>query len=162
MDAASVRRPGLTVWLILVVIVLLIVLLWLNARAGGPPFVWVCTPANYDIGNNSSAEIDIFNGSGTTANVAAHFLAKNGTNLTGATIPGTNPTATYPGQSGSATVALGPGNTLILPYVTGAGTRANNNGLMASVSVTSDQPIVVGSMMANGPPNAIPCSFLHK
>src|SRR5262245_53665414 len=26
------------------------------SSAGGPPFVWVCTPANYDIGNNSSAE----------------------------------------------------------------------------------------------------------
>ena len=44
--------------------------------SGGPPFVWVCTPANYDFVNNGVAEIDIFNGSGTTANVAAHFLAK--------------------------------------------------------------------------------------
>src|SRR5262245_6082282 len=31
-----------------------------GASAGGPPFVWVCTPANVDIGNNNSAEIDIF------------------------------------------------------------------------------------------------------
>lgn len=133
-----------------------------GASAGGPPFVWVCTPANYDIGNNSNAEIDIFNGSDTTANVAAHFLSKNGTNLAGANIPGTNPVVTYPGQTGSNTVALGARNTLIIPYQTGAGIRANDNGLMASVSVTSDQPIVVGSQMANGPPNAIPCSLLPK
>jgi len=65
-------------------------------------------------------------------------------------------------QTGTTTVALAAGNTLILPYQTGAGTRANDNGLMASVSVTSDQPIVLGSMMANGPPNAISCSKLPK
>src|SRR5713101_9738259 len=51
-----------------------------GSSAGGPPFVWVCTPANYDIGNNgNNNDIDIFNGSSTTANVAAHFLAKDGT-----------------------------------------------------------------------------------
>ena len=117
-----------------------------GADAGGPPFVWVCTPANVDIGNNNSGEIDIFNGSSdTSANVAAHFLAKDGTNLAGASIPGTNPVATYPGQTGSDTVALGPRNTLNIPYQIGAGIRANDNGLLASVAVTSDQPIVVGS-----------------
>ena len=130
--------------------------------AGGPPFVWVCTPANYDIGNNSNAEIDIFNGSGTTANVAVHFLAKNGTNLAGATIPSAPPGSTYPGQTGSTTVAVAADNTLILPYFTGAGIRASDNNLMASVKVTSDQPIVVGSMLANGPPNAVPCNALQK
>ena len=130
--------------------------------SGGPPFVWVCTPANYDFGNNGTAEIDIFNGSGTTANVAAHFLAKNGANLAGAPIPGTSPVVTYPGQTGSTTVAVASLNTLIIPYQTGGGLRANSNGLLASVRVTSDQPIVVGSQMANGPPQAVPCSFMHK
>src|SRR5688572_27324498 len=33
----------------LVAIVSLVVL---TGCAGGPPYVWVCTPANYDIGNN--------------------------------------------------------------------------------------------------------------
>ena len=126
---------------------------------GGPPFVWVCTPANYDFANNGQAEIDIVNGSGATANVSAHFLAKNGASLSGANIPGTNPAATYPTNN---TVALGHLNTLILPYQTGAGLRANDNGLLASVLVTSDQPIVVGSNLFNGPAQAVPCMFMHK
>lgn len=133
-----------------------------GASSGGPPFVWVCTPANYDFGNNGTAEIDIFNGSGTTANITTHFLAKDGTNLSGANIPGTNPVAAYPGQTGNATVALGSQNTLILPYQTGAGFRATDNNLVASVSVTSDQPIVVGSEMSNGPPQAVPCNRLPQ
>ena len=130
--------------------------------SGGPPFVWVCTPANYDFGNNTTAEIDIFNNSANTANVNVYFLAKNGTNLAGATVPVTNPPVTYPGQTGSATVPIAPLNTLILAYQTGAGLRANSNALLASVRVTSDQPIVVGSQLANGPPQAVPCSLMHK
>jgi hypothetical protein len=150
------------VCVILVIVVLVIILVSRGSSGGGPPFVWVCTPANYDIGNNSNAEIDVFNGGPAQANVAVHFLAKNGANLTGASIPGTNPVATYPGQTGTATVTLAADNTLIVPYVTGSGIRANSNSLMASVRVTSDQPIVVGSMMANGPPNAISCSHMPR
>ena len=130
--------------------------------SGGPPFVWGCTPANYDFGNNGQAEIDVFNGSETTANVAVHFLAKNGANLAGQPIPGTNPVVNYPGQTGSATVAVASLNTLILPYQAGAGLRAQSNGLLASVRVTSDQPIVVGSNLFSGPPHAVPCMFMHK
>ena len=130
--------------------------------SGGPPFVWVCTPANYDFGNNGTAEIDIFNGSGTTANVAAHFLAKNGANLAGAPIPATNPVVTYPGQTGNTTVAVASLNTLIVPYQTGGGLRAQSNSLLASVRVTADQPVVVGSNLFNGPPQAVPCMFVHK
>jgi hypothetical protein len=133
-----------------------------GASSGGPPFVWVCTPANYDIGNNSTAEIDVFNGSGTSANVAVHFLAKDGTNLAGATIPSAPPGTVYPGHTGATTVAVAADNTLIIPYMTGAGIRATDNGLLASVRVTSDQPIVVGSQMANGPPNAISCSHMVR
>lgn len=133
-----------------------------GSSSGGPPFVWVCTPANYDLasgGNNS--EIDIFNGSSTTANVAAHFLAKDGTNLAGSVIPGNSP-AVYPGQTGSTTVTLAPQNTMILPYLTGAGTRATNNSLLATVSVVSDQPIVVGYNIPFGGLQATPCSLLPK
>jgi hypothetical protein len=134
-----------------------------GSSAGGPPFVWVCTPANYDIGNNgNNNDIDIFNGSSTTANVAAHFLAKDGTNLAGAVIPGTNPVATYPGQTGSTTVALPSQNTLIIPYQTGSGNRATDNGLLATVSVVSDQPIVVGFQIAFGAFQATPCSLLPR
>ena len=81
--------------------------------SGGPPFVWVCTPANYDFGNNGAAEINIFIGSATTANVAAHFLAKNGANLAGLSIPATSPVVTYLGQTGNATVAVASLNPLI-------------------------------------------------
>jgi hypothetical protein len=150
------------VCVILVIVVLVIVLVSGGASGGGPPFVWVCTPANYDIGNNSNAEIDVFNGGTAPANVSVHFLAKNGANLAGASIPGTNPTATYPGQTGTATVSVAADNTLIIPYLSGSGVRASSNSLMASVRVTSDQPIVVGSMMANGPPNAISCSHMPR
>jgi hypothetical protein len=130
--------------------------------SGGPPFIWVCTPSNYDFGNNGAAEIDIFNGSATTANVAVHFLAKNGANLAGAPIPATSPTVNYPGQTGNATVAVASLNTLIIPYQTGGGLRAQSNGLLASVRVKSDQPVVVGSQMSNGPPQAVPCNLMHK
>jgi hypothetical protein len=128
----------------------------------GPPYVWVCTPANYDFGNNTQAEIDVFNGSANTANVAVHFLAKNGANLAGQPIPGTNPVVNYPGQGGSATVTVAPLHTLIVPYQVGAGLRAQSDALLASVRVTSDQPIVVGSNLFNGPPQAVPCMFMHK
>ncbi len=134
-----------------------------GSSAGGPPFVWVCTPANYDIGNNgANNDIDIFNGSSTTANVAAHFLAKDGTNLAGATVPGSNPPVTYPGQTGSTTVALPAQNTLIIPYQTGAGNRATDNGLLATVTVVSDQPIVVGFQIAFGAFQSTPCSLLPR
>ena len=130
--------------------------------SGGPPFEWVCTPANYDFGNNTQAEIDVFNGSANTANVAVHFLAKNGANLAGQPIPGTNPVVNYPGQTGNATVAVASLNTLIIPYQIGAGLRSQSNALLASVRVTSDQPIAVGSNLFSGPPHAVTCVFLHK
>ena len=130
--------------------------------SSGPPFVWVCTQANYDFGNNGQAEIDVFNASANTANVAVHFLAKNGANLAGQPIPVTNPVVTYPGQTGNATVAVASLNTLIIPYQSGGGLRSQSNGLLASVRVTSDQPIVVGSNLFSGPPHAVPCMFMHK
>jgi hypothetical protein len=133
-----------------------------GTSSGGPPFVWVCIPANYDIANNINAEIDIFNGSGATANVAAHFLGKDGTNLAGSNIPGTNPVATYPGQTGNNTVTLASLNTLIIPYQIGAGFRSTDNTLLATVTVTSDQPIAVGYQIPFGPPQATPCSLLPK
>ena len=133
-----------------------------GASAGGPPFVWVCTPGNLDFGNNGQAEVSIFNGGNATATLATHFLAKNGANVSGGNIPTSNPVATYPGETGNNTVTLASKNTLILPFLLGGGTRATDNNLMASVEVTSDQPIVVGMQMANGPLNAVPCNALPK
>src|SRR5262250_3919781 len=43
-----------------------------GASAGGPPFVWACTPAFFpgSPGNNIQTNLYVFNGSSTTANVA--------------------------------------------------------------------------------------------
>ena len=133
-----------------------------GCAAGGPPYVWVCTPGNLDFGNTGMAEVSIFNGSAGAATLSTHFLAKNGTNVSGGNIPTSNPVATYPGETGSNTVTLPSKNTLILPFLLGGGVRATNNNLMASVMVTSDQPIVVGMQMANGPLNAVPCNALPR
>ena len=132
-----------------------------GASAGGPPFLWVCTPANWDLANNggNNAEIDIFNSSGNTANVAAHFLAADGTNVSGQQIPGTNPAFNYPGQTGNTTVTLAPHNTMILNYSTGQGTRATNNALLTTVTVTSDQPVVVGYNVPFGALMSSPCAL---
>jgi hypothetical protein len=90
--------------------------------------------------------------------VAAHFLAKDGTNLAGGTVPGSNPPVNYPGQTGTNTVALAPQNTMIIQYQIGQGFRASlPSTLLASVAVTSDQPIAVGFQLT-GLPNATPCS----
>ena len=131
--------------------------------ASGPPYVWVCTPGNLDFGNTTMAEVSIFNGSASTATLATHFLNKIGVNVSGGAIPTTSmPTQFYPGDTGASTVTLASKNTLILPFSIGGGLRATDNNLMASVEVTSDQPIVVGMQMANGPLNAVPCNALPK
>ena len=133
-----------------------------GVSGGGPPFVWGCTPGNLDFGNNTLAEVSIFNASTNTATLATHFLAKNGTNVSGGNIPTSNPPATYPGETGSNVVTVAAKNTLILPFLIGGGLRATDNNLMATVEVTSDQPIVVGMQMANGPLNAVPCNAVPK
>ena len=127
-----------------------------------PPFEWVCTPANIDLGGNNSGEIDIFNGSSdTTANVAAHFLSADGTNLAGLNVPGTNPPENYPGQTGTNTVAVAPRNTLIIKYTIGTGVRTTlSSSLLTSIFVTSDQPLGVGYQLT-GLPNTTPCSRLN-
>lgn len=62
-----------------------------GTSAGGPPFIWVCTPANYTNAGSTNGALHVFNGGALTANVAVHFLNKNGLNLAGAVVPGTNP-----------------------------------------------------------------------
>src|SRR5713101_706825 len=54
-----------------------------GSSAGGPPFVWACTPASFPSSAGSpTANLYVFNGSSTTANVAVNILDKNGNNLT--------------------------------------------------------------------------------
>jgi len=87
-----------------------------------------------ELGGNNTADLDIFNGSSSTANVAAHFLSNDGTNLAGATVPGSSPPVTYPGQGGTTTVTLAPQNTMVIPYQTGSGVRNSNPSTLLSTS----------------------------
>lgn len=135
--------------------------------AGGPPFVWVCTPANFPLSAGSPrSDLYVFNGSSSTANVAVNILDSTGNNLAGVTIPGSSPPSTYPGQSGSTTVPLAPANTLNLNWVSpqtsgGPGFDGVTN-VSFSVRVTSDQPIVVGSDFQFSGFHGLPCSLLPK
>jgi hypothetical protein len=129
---------------------------------GGPPYVWVCTPANYFSGSNTPGDVLVFNGSATTANVAVHFLNKDGTNLTGVTVPGSAPPVTYPGQAGASTVPLSSAHTLIVSYQTAQGNPAGGGNVLATVRVVSDQPVAVGSNIQFSGFHPVPCSLLPK
>jgi hypothetical protein len=135
-----------------------------GASAGGPPFVWACTPAFFpgSPSNNIQTNLYIFNGSSTTANVAVHILDKAGTNLAGVTIPGTVPPITYPGQTGSSTVAVSSLSTLIVNWDIPTDTVSPPGGpnVSVSVQVISDQPIVVGTTLAGQTSGH--CSLLPK
>lgn len=133
---------------------------------GGPPYVWVCTPAHWpNMGSNSRADLYVFNGSTSTANVAVHILNKDGVNLFGQVIPGTAPPANYPGQTGAATVPVAPANTLIVTWQTPQ-SFTNPPGLdqtkvQTTVRVVSDQPIAAGTNF-EGNFSPVPCSLLPK
>ena len=129
---------------------------------GGPPYVWVCTPANYFSGSNTHGDVLVFNGSATSANVAVHFLNKDGTNLSGVTVPGSSPAVTYPGQTGATTVPLSSANTLIVSYQTAQGNPASGGNMLATVRVVSDQPIAVGSNIQFSGFHPVPCTLLLK
>jgi hypothetical protein len=137
-----------------------------SGSGGGPPYVWVCTPAYFtNAGSNTRADLYIFNGSTTTANIAVHILDKNGNNLSGANVPGTSPASTYPGQTGSATVALAAAKTLNvnwqMPVAGGPGFDGVTN-VSTSVRVTSDEPVAVGSDFQWSGFHPLPCTLLPK
>jgi hypothetical protein len=133
-----------------------------GASSGGPPYVWVCTPANYFSGSNTAADIFVFNGSAATANVAVHLLNKDGNNLSGVTVPGSSPATAYPGQTGASTVAVASANTLIVNYQTAQGNPASGGNVLATVRVVSDQPVAVGSNIQFSGFHPVPCSLLPK
>lgn len=133
-----------------------------SGSGGGPPFVWVCTPANFHSGSSTNADLFIFNGSAATANVSVNFLNKDGTNLAGLVVPGAVPAINYPGQAGAATVPLLSANTLIVNYKTAQGNPATGGNILASVRVTSDQPIAVGSNIEFSGFHLAPCSFVPR
>ncbi len=117
------------------------------------------------VGSNTRADVFIFNGSSLTANVAVHILDRDGTNLAGATVPGSTPTETYPGETGATTVALLSAHTRIftfsMPQTSGPGLDGVTN-VSTVVRVISDQPIAVGSDFQFSGFHSVPCSLLPK
>ena len=134
--------------------------------AGGPPFIWVCTPVNYGNAERSDATLHVFNASASTANVAVHFLNKDGSNLAGVDVPaaspGPDPQPTYPGQTGSATVAVSSLGTLVVPFKSPFGVPANGGNVASAIHVVSDQPIVVGGSIFFSGLSVLPCSLAHR
>lgn len=130
--------------------------------ASGPPYVWICTPANYNSGSNTPGDLSIFNGSAATANVAVHFLNKDGSNLAGVTVPGSAPPVTYPGKTGASTVPVSSAHTLIVNFQTAQGNPASGGNILATVRVVSDQSVAVGSNIQFSGFHPVPCSLLPK
>lgn len=136
--------------------------------AGGAPFTWVCTPAHYpNSASNTPADLYVFNGGSATANVSVNILNKDGVNLAGETIPGTTPAASYPGQTGSATVTVAPSATMIVSWqtpqsFTSGSPTPDPTKVSTTVRVVSDQPIAVGSNFQFSGFIPLPCSLLPK
>jgi hypothetical protein len=136
-----------------------------SGSGGGPPFVWVCTPAAFYNAGNSTGNIYVFNGSASTASIAVNFLDNAGKNLAGVTVPGASPAATYPGEAGATVVPLAAAHTRNIPFATpvmgGPGFDGVTN-VAISIRVTSDQPITVGSVLVFSGFHPAPCSLLPK
>jgi len=133
-----------------------------GTSAGGPPFVWVCTPAHlYHNGGTNTSNLYVFNGSSSTANVAVHFLDINGTNLVGVTIPGTA-SETYPGESGASTFALLSTRTRNLTWTMPIASPDPTTNVAYTIQVSSDQPIVVGANLLGGGFMPNECNLLPK
>jgi hypothetical protein len=136
------------------------------SAASGPPYTWVCTPAHFPNGGGSPrSDVYVFNGSGSTANVAVNILDRDGNNLTGVNIPASNPARTYPGEAGAATVPLLPAHTRDVDWVmpqAGAPPTLDHVNVVFSVRVTSDQPVVVGANFQFNGNVPSECSLLPK
>jgi hypothetical protein len=90
-----------------------------------------------------------------------HILDQNGVNLAGATIPGSTPAQVYPGETGSATVAVAPSATRNLKWVQPETSPEGGPNVSFTIRVVSDQPIAVGSDLGFSGFIPLPCSFLH-
>lgn len=137
--------------------------------AGGPPYVYVCTPANYHNAGTSTESLYVFNGGAATANVAVNFLNKNGINLTGqpipvspGSIPPGDPAPLYPGQTGATTAPLGAANTLYLAWLTAQANLETDTNVAITIRITSDQPIVAATNTQFGEFNVVPCMALPR
>jgi len=130
--------------------------------SGGPPFVWVCTPAHlYHNGGTNTSNLYVFNGSASAANIAVHFLDINGTNLVGVTIPGTA-SEPYPGESGATTVSLAAGHTRNLTWTMPIASPDPTTNVAFTIQVSSNEPIVVGANLLGGGFMPNECNLLPK
>ena len=129
-----------------------------GSSAGGPPYVWVCTPARYpQSASNTRADLYVYNGGSSAASVSVTIYDQNGGDLTGVNIPGTNPVVQYPGASNAP---VQPNATMNLTWQTPA---ENVPGSVSySVRIASDQPITVGSDFQFSGFKPLPCSLLPK
>jgi len=134
-----------------------------GSSSGGPPYVWVCTPAHLANGAGSNrSHLYVYNGSGNTANVAVNFLDIGGTNLVGVTIPGSAPPDVYPGETGASTVPLASHATRHLNWIMPNGSPDPAPNVAYTIQVTSDQPIVVGANLLAGGFVPNECNLLPK
>ena len=137
-----------------------------GASSSGPPYVWICTPANFPMtAGNPRHDLYVFNGSSSSANVSVNILDRDGNNLLGHNIPGSNPPAVYPGQPNAGTVPVAPSHTLNLNWLAPQTAPPASDGVTDvsySVRVSSDQPIVVGHDFRWGDFVSIPCALLPK
>jgi hypothetical protein len=136
------------------------------AAASGPPYVWVCTNINWTAAGSANATLEIFNGSDATANVSAQWLNKDGVNLAGqlvagAPIPPGDPAPVFPGETGATTVPLPAGNTRVVKWYTALGDPAAGGNIPTVIRVTSDQPIVTGTVIQFSAFLAEPCTIVH-
>jgi len=115
--------------------------------SGGPPFVWICTPAYLpQSGSNTKADLYVFNQSASTANVSLNILDKDGNNLQGHNIPGTaGPVLTYPGEADGVNVPLTAAHTRIVSWLMPTSAADPGVDVSVTVRVVSDQPVVVAS-----------------
>jgi Collagen triple helix repeat (20 copies) len=133
--------------------------------SGGPPYVWICTPAHRpSAGGTPRSDVYVFNGGTAAADVSVNILNATGVNLLGHTIPGPS-SQTYPGDADGVTVSLNPGNTRdvnwIAPETTA--TPASNPDVAFSIRITSlNQPIVVGANIEVNGTLPSQCSLLPK
>jgi hypothetical protein len=94
-----------------------------------------------------------------------NILDRDGNNLLGHTIPGSNPAALYPGQANASTVSVAPAHTHNLNWLSPQTSQPASDGVTDvafSVRVTSDQPITVGHDFHWQEFVSIPCALLPK
>ena len=135
-----------------------------GASAGGPPYVYVCTPINFHNAGSTTDYLFVYNGSSSTANIAINPLSKDGVNLAGQSVPvsmGQSP-AVYPGQTGTSTTTLAAGNTMFLQWTTGEGNLNTATNIAVTMRITSDQPIVATQNMMWSGFLIAPCALLPK